>query len=281
MTETPLQFGPQSTLIGILTQPAREGAPPVAFLTFNAGVISRIGPHRMNVKLARALARAGQTTLRFDLAGQGDSKRALTDGDFRAQAVQDIRSAMGCLEQAHGIRRFALIGVCSGAVNAFAAALADPRVAGVLLFDGHWYRSRWTMAVRHWKRFRATSWASTSAALLRRLVGRSVGPAAAPLFDGEAEPANPPRDDFARSVQALVDRRVVTLFMYSGSVLDYYSYANQFRDVFGREAFFDKVRCEFRPDIDHTFVSLDVQRRMIDSVCAWAAEVCGAADPAA
>ena len=57
MIETPMLFGPDGALVGVLTQPAPAEGADLAFLMFNAGVISRKGPHRMNVKLARARAR--------------------------------------------------------------------------------------------------------------------------------------------------------------------------------------------------------------------------------
>lgn len=284
MTETPLLFGPEAALVGVLTQPAHSGPAAVAFLMFNAGVLSRIGPHRMNVKLARALAKAGETSLRFDLSGRGDSRSSTAEGDSQAQAPQDIRLAMDHLEQAQGIRRFALIGICSGAVDAFSAALLDDRVAGVLMFDGHWYRTRWTVPIRHWKRFRVISWPDVAAAVWRRLTGRLTAPAAAltaKAFTAGSLSANPTRAEFVRSVQVLVDRRVATCFIYSGSVIDYYSYANQFRDAFGHEAFFDRVRCDFRPDIDHTFISIEAQQNLIDLVLGWAGQVRGAFEAAA
>lgn len=284
VTETPTLFGPEAALVGVLTQPARNGPAAVAFLMFNAGVLSRIGPHRMNVKLARALAKAGETSLRFDLSGRGDSRSSIAEGDSQAQAPQDIRLGMDHLEKNHGIQRFALIGFCSGAVNAFNAALLDDRVAGVLMFDGHWYRTRWTVPVRHWKRFRVISWPDVAAAVWRRLTGRLAAPAT-PLtskaFAAESLSANPTRAEFVRSVQVLVDRRVATCFIYSGSVIDCYSYANQFRDAFGHEAFFDRVRCDFRPDIDHTFISIEAQQSMIDLVLGWAGQVHGACEAAA
>jgi pimeloyl-ACP methyl ester carboxylesterase len=276
MTETPVLFGPDSSLVGILTQPASKNRAAMAFLMFNAGVISRIGPHRLNVKLARALAEAGETSLRFDLSGQGDSRSAIAGGDFWSQAISDIRSAMDHLEQTCGIRRFALIGICSGAVSVFAVARVDPRVSAVLMFDGHWYRTRWTLPVRHWKRFRATSWGASALALRRRLAGvfvRRDAPAADEQPVASATPANPPRAEFVRSVQALVDRHVAAFFVYSGSAIEYYSYANQFRDAFKREAFFNKVRCDFCPEVDHTLISLEAQRRMIGIVRGWVQEV--------
>lgn len=277
MTETPLVFGPDASLVGVLTQPVGAMRANLAFLTFNAGVIPRLGPHRLNVKLARTLARAGETSFRFDLSGQGDSRNALnTEGDFWAQAVRDLRSAMDHLEQNFGIRHFALIGICSGAVNAFAAARADARVVGALMFDGHWYGSRWARPVRHWKRLGNLSWSEVFATGLRRLTGMVTPKAASPEGEpapGLSGPANPPREEFVRAVQALADRQVALFFMYSGSSIEYYSYAGQFRDAFGREAFFDKVRCDFRPDLDHTLISLAAQQRMIDVVTGWVPEV--------
>jgi hypothetical protein len=40
-------------------------------------------------------------------------------------------------------------------VNAFQLAVVDPRVVGIMMLDGYWYRTRWTEPVRLWKRLRA------------------------------------------------------------------------------------------------------------------------------
>ena len=271
MTETPVLFGPGRTLVGVLTQPENPARSEVAFLMLNAGLISRIGPHRFNVKLARALAGAGQTGMRFDLSGLGDSRGVSSSVDFLVQAVRDIRSAMDHLEQACGLRRFALVGICSGAVNALAAAVADPRVIGVLMIDGYTYRTPWTMPVRRWKRFRAASWREVGANLARRLSGKRKPPADAVQAGDQLglAPANPPRAEFARQLQILADRRVAVFLMYSGSFIESYSYSSQFRHAFRGEKFVDAVRCDYRPDIDHTMLSLASQRKMIDVVLGW------------
>jgi len=270
--ETPLLFGSTSSLLGILSRPERDQQPDFALLMFNSGTLSRVGPHRINVKLARALAVHGVTSLRFDLSGHGDS-RSNDDGDGGpTRAGNDIVAAMDHLQRTFGIERYAVLGVCSGAVAAFSAALADRRIVGLMMFDGHWYRSRWTLPVRHWKRLRALSVREITAKLWR-LAARRVGatePVVTPkVLDAQRLPANPPREAFVRLLQSLVDRRVVTHFVYSGTVIDFYSYAKQFRDTFGRERFFSSVRCDFRPDIDHTFVSLAMQHRMIELVDGW------------
>ena len=273
MTEHPVRFGPEASLVGMLTQPDSPERSRVAFLMLNAGLISRIGPHRFNVKLARALAGVGQTSLRFDLAGFGDSRATSTGADFTTQAVRDIVSAMDFLGRSCGIHRFALVGICSGAVNAFAAALVDPRVVGALMVDGHIYRTHWTTPVRRWKRFRAASWSEVSANLRRRLlrVLTPGGVGAGDVADDEEfpMPVSPPRAEFVVQVQALADRDVAVFFMYSGSCIEDFSYGAQFRHAFRREGFLDQVRCDYRPDIDHTMISLEAQRKVIDAVLGW------------
>lgn len=271
MTETPVLLGAEGSMLGILSRPTSVQRPAFALLMFNAGVLSRIGPHRISVKLARALTARGVTSLRFDLSGQGDSRSRGASGDQPARAADDIVAAMDHLQRQFGIDRYAVLGICSGAVNAFAAALVDTRIVGLMMFDGHWYRSRWTTPVRHWKRLRALSIPEIAGVLWRRLrrIGTPVTAESVGLFDAPLVSANPPRDAFARSLQSLADRSVATHFVYSGTVLDFYSYANQFRDTFGKEPFFDSVRCDFRPDIDHTFASLDAQQRVIELVGHW------------
>jgi hypothetical protein len=78
-------------------------------------------------------------------------------------------------------------------------------------------------------------------------------------------------------VQTLVDRGVALYFAYTGSVIDYYSYAGQFRHAFAGHGFVDKVRCDFLPHIDHTLITLESQREVAGLVRDW---VCSFATPA-
>lgn len=276
MTETPITFGPQQGLFGVLTQPRTDAGAECAFLMFNAGVVPHIGPHRMNVKLARALAKAGEVSLRFDLSGHGDSEIAESSGGFLEQAASDLQSAMDYLEQEHGVRKFALIGICSGAVSAFEAALKDPRVIAVLMFDGYWYPSRWSTLARDWRRFRAISWTQAVTAFSRRITQTLIRPKQQTpegIFGGKKAPFKLPQAAFANGVRTLVKRGTSIFIMYGGSIIEQYSYANQFRHVFGHEAPFDQVRCEFRPEIDHIFVTPASQHAMIETVLDWRRDV--------
>jgi hypothetical protein len=275
VTEIPVLFGAESTLVGIITQPEVSTAGDFACLTFNAGVIPRFGPHRFNVKLARNLATAGILSMRFDISGLGDSRPAVTGRNFLQQAVVDIRAAMDFLEHRHGIRRFALIGNCSGAVQVYWASLADERVIGSLMFDGFCYKTRWTPLVRHWKHLRASTWKKVLAAVVRRLVtalsprSRNVRTADPGLFFEDESYATPPRAKYCEAMQSLVDRGTSVFLVFSDGNQDKYSYANQFRDAFADQPFVAKVRCDYMPEIDHTLLTQEAQRRFINVIGNW------------
>ncbi|TAK87061.1 MAG: hypothetical protein EPO12_01625, partial [Aquabacterium sp.] len=60
---------------GILTLPDSPAASAVILLP--AGLKYHVGPHGLNVQLARSLAAAGHLALRFDPLGVGESDGAL------------------------------------------------------------------------------------------------------------------------------------------------------------------------------------------------------------
>jgi len=137
--ETPLLFGPARSLVGILAEPEGpvDARLPVICL-LNIGGNQHVGPSRMNVDHGRALARLGFRTLRFDVAGLGES-RARTGAQenriYTKDAVPDVQSAMDILGQLRDAERFVLVGLCSGAYLAFHAAVADARVVGQVLLS--------------------------------------------------------------------------------------------------------------------------------------------------
>ena len=140
--ETPIRFGPDEGLFGILTEPAETGrfsrdGGSTAILMLNVGTNHRVGPNRLYVRMARHWARAGYHTLRFDLAGMGDSRAAAgytTARLYSKDSVADVQAAIDALA-AHGCERFVLLGLCSGAYAAFQTTLADPRVVAQVLLN--------------------------------------------------------------------------------------------------------------------------------------------------
>lgn len=147
MREVTLAFGADNDLVGTISLPAKTshastGAPPLGMVLFNAGVVHRVGPHRINVKLARDLARRGVPTLRFDLHGQGDSLGARGGLDYQQQVVADLQAAMNALQTATGAQGFALLGFCSGALPSIWVAQQDERVRHIVLYDAFSLQTR-------------------------------------------------------------------------------------------------------------------------------------------
>ena len=139
--EVPLIFGAENNLFGILSEPEQLLSSDVrgetAVLMLNVGTNHRIGPNRMYVKMARSWTACGYRTLRFDLAGIGDSRSAAGYSSNRLYSkgsTVDVQSAIDCLVT-RGCKKFILMGLCSGAYVAFQTALVDTRVTGLVLMN--------------------------------------------------------------------------------------------------------------------------------------------------
>jgi alpha-beta hydrolase superfamily lysophospholipase len=125
--EAPLRFGDARLGFGILTEPTApvDRARP-AIVIPNAGSAHHVGPNRLHVRLARALARAGFRCVRFDFPGLGDS--VIDDADrenvpYPQDASRMVATVLDALSDWSGTERFVLMGLCSGAHTAFHAAL--------------------------------------------------------------------------------------------------------------------------------------------------------------
>jgi dienelactone hydrolase len=118
-------FGEENHLFGVLTRPMGEPTRP-AVVMFNAGCVHNVGPNRLSVTLARALAAEGFASLRFDLEGIGDSilrRPGRENHPYPEGATEDAHAAIRYLREAHGYKRFIALGLCSGAHTAFHAGL--------------------------------------------------------------------------------------------------------------------------------------------------------------
>ena len=100
--ERAVLFGRERSLVGVSCRPVQsEGERPV-IIFLNSGIVHRIGGNRIYVTLARALAEGGFSSLRFDLAGVGDSL-ILPNSPFmtsQERSVVDIDGALESLEAA-------------------------------------------------------------------------------------------------------------------------------------------------------------------------------------
>jgi pimeloyl-ACP methyl ester carboxylesterase len=120
---------------GILSGPACSGA---CLLFLNPGATRHIGPNRMWVEAARRWTARGVPSLRVDLPGIGES-----DGDpvlgvpelYQDHLVEHVESVMQSLEGRIGARRFAVVGLCSGAFWALHAAARNRSIRSAVLLN--------------------------------------------------------------------------------------------------------------------------------------------------
>lgn len=137
MKEEPVLFGEARSLVGIMTDPLSGNGSRLtpAVILLNPGIVHRVGPGRIYVKIARALAAIGFVVLRFDFSGIGDSGVRRDHLQFEKSAVREAQDAMDWLSATRGIGHFILLGGCSGARIALQTACSDARVVGAVLMN--------------------------------------------------------------------------------------------------------------------------------------------------
>lgn len=260
LVETPCLFGEGGRLLGILTTPAvRDPSRPVVVVP-NTGVEHRVGPNRLHVQLARALAAAGYFVFRFDTAGLGDSDPAPGQ---RADATQDLGIVLDGLE-ARGLgARFALVGLCSGAHDAHQFARSgDPRLKAMFFIDGY------TFATPRFNRLLLGARLSHPLRSFQRLIARLRGPGLdAPLGLDTDFIVWPLEAEVRRDYQAFIDRGVSLAFLFTGDVQANYLYREQHTDVFPELR--GQVQTWFLPHIDHTLTRQSAREELIALVRGW------------
>lgn len=273
MKERAFRFGEQGNLIGVLAEPD-AGAPrgrPVALL-FNVGLNHRVGPYRLNVDLARDLARRGFASLRFDLSGQGDSEPRRGTEDGQARGVSDLHDAMAFVERKRGATCFALVALCSGVDPAHAAAVSDPRIVAAAFIDGYAYPTPRSLARARWERL----YRRISPRRLQTWLQRKLATAAGkrrPSETGAAPPeifkrVYPPAAEFRADLEAMVARRVRLLFAFTwGAAI--YNYERQFGDMIGVAEAPSGVEVEYWRTADHIFTAVADRARVVGRIGSW------------
>ena len=271
MKESILKFGPNKSLIGILSEPDSErlieGSPIAVIL--NAGIVHRIGPFRLHVHLARELTERGFRVLRLDLSGLGDSR--LRTGKLSAdeRAKLDVEDAFNALTAKTGVDRFALIGLCAGAYNRHRVSVADERVVGAVFMDGIVFRTigfylrdclRF-LSPRRWRNFLKRKMYPQKTPTKTQAEAKAMAEA---NFFGD----NLCRQTTKREIEHLLNRGVRMLFLYTDGYDDICGRA-QFKEMYGLEPNNDLLQLEYYEKTEHTY-RLTANRNMaITRVAKW------------
>lgn len=278
MSEKALLFGERKSLVGIVSDPepsiADSERPGIVML--NAGLIHRVGPNRIHVKLARALTAQGFVVLRFDNSGIGDS-RPPEDGKPLIEHVEsETRAGLDLLAETRGLTRFILFGICSGADKALYGALKDERVMGAFMVDPYHYPSlasfihanrKRLLSPRSWFRFltgRSRLWTS----LKSGMPPGGPGPA---MADEPPSPVPPP-SAFLSGLETVGARGAHLCLVYSAKSPAYFHYRTLIQGRMKTWAFRDRVTVCYFGDSDHVFTLRSNQDKLVRTVNDW---LCG------
>ena len=285
LNEQAVMLGPRKSLVSVITKDKAAAAtadrPTIVIL--NSGIVHRVGANRMTVRLARALAAAGHTVVRFDLSGVGDSEPRPEAIEPLDAALADIRDVLDSLEAGQNGRRFILGGLCSGANHTVVYAGTARRVVGTVLLEPSFPPGLKHYAHHFGRRIvRLDSWrrlARREHRLWRALgqrISRVAGRGSATGVNGDAGPVDEPRQAkitdpeiraFLESAYTrLRDREIPLMVVLSG---ESWYYRESFLDAFPRVRFGDRLRLEFLEHADHVFTSQDARTRVIRFLEDW------------
>lgn len=273
VTERVLRFERDGdALLGIAHVP--EVPSDIGVVVIVGGPQYRVGSHRQFVHLARGLAAAGFTTLRFDAAGTGDSA-----GSFEGfeHLSADVRAAIDALQrEIPAVRRVVLWGLCDGASAAllYLDDTGDQRVQGVCLANP-WVRDATSLARMQVKHYFGQRLAQP--AFWMKLLRGEVGTAALKGWWQAHRLARAPTARAIRGAQTPYQVRMARAWSaFTGSSLlllsgnDYTAKEFVMRmSTEGAAWPTDRMAPVHLPDEDHTFSSLEGKRRVLEEVLTW------------
>lgn len=266
-TESVVTFGPEQSLVGVLTMPETSKVDFVVLLS-NTGMNTRVGPFRLNVKLARAFAQVGIPTLRFDRSGLGDSAMRTSPGSDQEHALQDTVDAMEMLATVHGIERYVLLALCSGVDVAHTVALRDARVVGAVFIDGYAYPTPGFLWRRGLPRL-------LDHERVRRSLRRRQHRAKYPDFFADAQVGAvftrtiPTLDQFRSDIRAMAARGTRVLMVYTGGMGVHVNAPQQLYEMIGTDISPDQVAVAWMPEADHLCSSYRARQTLQSELLTW------------
>lgn len=275
MKEQAITFGKTGGLVGVFSEPdARSDKPCV--LAFNAGFVHHVGPGRLSVEIARSIAPLGFPTLRFDFSGIGDSAPRVPALDAISCGIADAREAMDHLSSAHGVSKFILLGLCSGARHAHHVAKTDPRVVGCVMLDGYAFSTPKSKTMGLYAEVRdrledpLALFAGAKRRAMRMLSARPAqAPQAALQDDGEAFfPTDPTRAEMARDLQTFASRGLKLLCIYSGE-WQVYRYEGQMQEAFAEVSLSTVMTERLIASADHLYFTSAERAQLMTMIQGW------------
>jgi len=238
-------------------------------LLLNAGLLNRRGPFRHYVRLARAFAKHGFNTFRFDLSGIGDSEQRTDNRSHDLHALDDISDVMNFLELQHGDNEFIVMGICSGADDAHKAMVKYKNVVGAVSIDGYSYITpKYYLKLYGKHIFRLASWLKLMSKALPKLMNLlKLKKEESTLESFVFKSLLPEKSKTALDYQNFINRDVYLLSIFTGEWSC--SYEQQLADSFSNIGFRENIQAVYLENAGHTFPLPDSQTELTDIIVSW------------
>lgn len=280
MIEIPLQYGENGCQFGIMTTPDSEqndAETPTVFIFLSAGLLHRAGPHRLHVRLARALAQTGTSSFRIDFSGIGESQPR-SGVDYQQSVEADFQDILTVLDAQLGRVSVVLVGLCSGADNAIRLAAVSERVVGLILldpvceksasFNKHALKFRLrALSTKLWDFSRYLPWLQRQ---LKRLFRSNE--------ESEDEVDNlsirdiPTSHQLRCALESIRDRDGRVISIFTEYALRYYNQLGQLKSVMEIDEYDSFCTEVFWPHAEHNYPIESHRRQLIDEIVSWAAQ---------
>jgi len=272
-------FGKSRSLVGIATYPPVMGRSidRPAVILLNAGLVHRVGPNRLYVRMARKLAKMGFVALRFDYSGIGDSRTREDNLPVQESTVSETQEAMNWLSEKKDSKRFILMGLCSGAVRSFLTACKDPRVTELILINTAAQENPDIRATRdldfYW-RFAL----SNPKSWMRVISGRSsyrtmLKTVAHKIVFFRKRKMHPEMEDLLAAsrmqLRTLVERDVRMLFVFTEWEASRYTFEKLFADEIREFSASGNLKIEILQQTDHTIAQVRAQEHLFRVINHW------------
>ena len=215
------------------------------------------------------LADHGFSSFRFDLSGIGDSVKQPRDSmSYEERTMADVAETVSFLKKKQADIKIIIIGLCTGADLAHRAAAKIPEITGVIMLDGYGYPT---------KRFYLKRYAPILMSPVRLLnviykmtIGRFISNEE--LTEGGVDNYSwklPAKSDFISDMEAMLKAGKKHLYIYTGGVMEYYNYENQFVDAFESNDFISSVQVRYFAASDHTYILHEQREKLFIELLDW------------
>ena len=260
-------FGKYDHLVGVANiaqATTKKSTEQVAMILITAGMLHNVGPFRLYVDIANSLETQGISSLRFDISGIGESLGVGSSGKSIERAASEASEAMDYLSENHGIKKFVVFGLCSGADDSVQTALNDERVIGVITLDGLGYKT--PKFARNQRLFLAkkillfNNWKSK----ISSITGLKPPPVSLAV-GGDIREFPETAEQASKEIQQLVDRGTQLHFIYTGGT-DYYNYAKQLYDMLPYVNWKGTESTRYFPHMDHVILLCEDRQEMVAEI---------------